>query len=137
MNRREMIESLEKENPEMEIRIFGEDGEMLYDTTVRDQLEEAEGLDDEAFGEASYQPAEYVLYAVERENRSGGSVLISGALQSHEDALDFARRAIGKQTGRERSEFALNINSYRTSVPYEEFDFSESAWDWISSEEIK
>ena len=55
MTRTEMIEQLEKENPEMKIRIFGEDGDMLYDTIVQDQLEEARGLDDEAFGEATYQ----------------------------------------------------------------------------------
>ena len=55
MTRTEMIEQLEKENSEMKIRIFDKDGDMLYDTTVQEQLEEARGLDDEAFGDAEYQ----------------------------------------------------------------------------------
>ena len=139
MTRVEMIENLEKENPEMKIRIFGEDGDMLYDTTVQDQLDEARGLDDEAFGEATYQGIGegYLIYAVEQESRLGGSVIMTRPLRTKEEALVIARKCFDDLTEREKKVYRINVNTYKTVVPFETFNFAESWWVLEESEEVK
>ena len=139
MTRTEMIENLEKENPEMKIRIFDRDGDMLYDTTVLDQLEEAEGLDDEAFGEATYQEIceDYRIYAVEQECRLGGGVILTRPIKTKEEALLKARECLDYLTDREKKVDRINVNTYRTVVPFETFDFDESWWVLEEIEEVK
>jgi hypothetical protein len=139
MTRTEMIEQLEKENPEMKIRIFGEDGDMLYDTTVQEQLEEARGLDDEAFGDATYQEIgeEYLLYAVEQESRLGGGVILTKPIKTKEEALLEAREYFDDLTEIEKEVDRINVNTYRTVVPFETFNFAESWWVLEESEEVK
>jgi hypothetical protein len=139
MKREEMIKSLEKETPEMKIRIFDKDGDMLCDTTVQEQLEEARGLDDEAFGDAEYQKIEeeYLLYAVEQECRLGGGVILTRPLRTKEEALLKARECFDYLTDREKEIDRINVNTYRTVEPFETFDFDESYWVWEESEEIK
>lgn len=138
MTRKQMIAELEKENPEMKIRIFDKDGDMLYDTTVQEQLEEARTLDDEAFGDATYQEIEeeYLLYAVEQECRLGGGVILTRPLRTREEALVIARESFDYLTDREKEIDRININSYKTVEPFETFDFNESQWEWEESEEI-
>ena len=138
MTRTEMIEQLEKENSEMKIRIFDKDGDMLYDTTVQEQLEEARGLDDEAFGDAEYQEIceEYMLYAVEQECRLGGGVILTRPLRTKEEALVKARECFDYLTEREKEIDRININTYKTVEPFETFDFDESYWVRVESEEI-
>ena len=139
MTRTEMIENLEKENPEMKIRIFGEDGDMLYDTTVQDQLEEARGLDDEAFGEATYQGIGegYLIYAVEQESRLGGGVILTRPIRTKEEALLKAREYLDALTERGKKVYRINVNTYKTVEPFETFDFFESYWVLEESEEVK
>ena len=139
MTRTEMIESLKKENPEMEIKVFDYDGEELFDTTVEEELAIAEGLDDEAFGEVTYQEIvpEYVLYAVEQENRLGGGKLLTNAIRTKKEALKQAKSHLAGLTDLEKKSNKINVNSYRTSVPFEAFDFDNDAWDWEESEEIE
>jgi hypothetical protein len=139
MTRTQMIKRLEKENPEMKIRVFDKDGDMLYDTTVQDQLEEARGLDDEAFGDATYQEIgeEYMLYAVEQECRLGGGVILTRPLRTKEEALLKARECFDYLTDREKKIDRINVNTYKTAEPFETFDFDESYWVWEESEEIK
>ena len=147
MTRTEMIEQLEKENPEMKIRIFDKDGDMLCDTTVQDQLDEARGLDDEAFGEATYQEIceEYRIYAVEQESRLGGGVILTKPIKTKEEALVIAREYFDYLTERDFDDLTeiekeverINVNTYRTVVPFETFDFDESWWVLEESEEVK
>jgi hypothetical protein len=139
MTRTEMIEQLEKENPEMKIRIFGEDGDMLYDTTVQDQLEEARGLDDEAFGDATYQEIgeEYLVYAVEHECRLCGGDILTPPIKTKEEALLKARECFDALTDREKKVYRINVNTYRTVEPFETFNFAESWWVLEESEEVK
>lgn len=139
MTRTEMIEQLEKENPQKKIRIFGEDGDMLYDTTVQDQLDEARGLDDEAFGEATYQEIgeEHLIYAVEQECRLGGGVILTRPIKTKNEALMKAREYFDALTEREKKVNRINVNTYKTVEPFETFDFDESYWVWEESEEVK
>ena len=139
MTRTEMIENLEKENPEMKIRIFDRDGGMLYDTTVQDQLDEARVLDDEAFGDATYQEIgeEYMLYAVEQESRLGGAVILTKPLRTKEEALLKARECFDYLTDREKEIDRINVNTYKTVEPFETFNFAESFWVWEESEAVR
>ena len=139
MTRTEMIEQLEKENPEMKIWIFDRDGDMLYDTTVQDQLDEARGIDDEAFGEATYQEIgeEYLVYAVEQESRLGGGVILTRPIRTKEEALLKAREYLDALTERGKKVYRINVNTYKTVEPFETFDFFESYWVLEESEEVK
>lgn len=139
MKREEMIKKLEKENPEMKIRIFDKDGDMLFDTTVQDELEEARGLDDEAFGNAAYQEIgeEYLVYAVEQECRLGGGVILTKPIRTKKEALLKARECFDYLTDREKKIDRINVNTYKTVEPFETFDFDESYWEWEESEEVK